>query len=228
MKNEIKSTNENINDTKLESILITDSNFALEVLQSDKTVIVHFSLESEYDIKIEPTLTELVIQYSSVKLCKIKMKEQPIMPSKYGVFLAPTLLIFSFGKVVAQIVGAAPKESINLKLDAIIGKPSDELTELTLPELIKAYKKSYKQDDGEWNQAVFSGLVAGIIFAIVRSNFQSAASLIVPGLAIAFFIQNKNFGFSWLQKALAMVIMLLIGVFNKEIVELIRQWFFAK
>jgi thioredoxin 1 len=225
MENELTTTNEMMSKGDKMIIEITDSNFESEVLQTDKTVIVHFSLESEHDSKMIPILDELLHQYlESVKFGKIKMTEQPVTASKYGVSMAPTLLIFVYGKVVAQIVGAVPKDTIKIKLDTVIGKPSEELPELTLNEL----KKAYKQYNGDWNNAVFSGLVAGIVFAIARRNFQGAGSLIIPGLAMAFFIQNKNFRFSWLQKGLAIVIMFIIGMFNQEIIELIKQWVFTK
>ena len=78
--------------------------------------------------------------------------------------------------------------------------------------------------DGDWGSAMISGIVAGVVFAIARSNFTGAASLIVPGLALAFFIQNKNFRFSWFQKAFAIGLMFIIGMFNKELVELLKQF----
>ena len=221
MENEINSTKENITDTNLVSIDITDSNFEFEVLKSDEIVMVHFSLDSEYDLKIVPSLKELLGQYSStIKFCKIKMTEQTIASTKYGVSLAPTLLIFAYGKVVAQIVGAVPKDTIKLKIDSVIGKSSEELPELTLKDL----EKVYKQNNGDWGSAMISGIVAGVVFAIARSNFTGAASLIVPGLALAFFIQNKNFRFSWFQKAFAIGLMFIIGMFNKELVELLKQF----
>jgi len=200
---------------------ISDSNFAAEVLQFEKLVIVHFSLESEYDSRITPFLDELLLHYSeSIRFCKIKMSDQPIVTAKYAVTMAPTLLIFAFGKAVAQIVGAVTKETIKLKIDSVIGKSSEELPELSLMEL----KKAYKQNDGEWGSAMISGIVAGVIFAIARSNFTGAAAIIVPGFALAFFIQNKNFGFSWYQKAFAIGIMFIVGMFNKELLEFLRQF----
>jgi thioredoxin 1 len=200
---------------------ISDSNFEAEVLRFEKLVIVHFSLESEHDAKITPFLDELLLEYSeSIKFCKIKMSDQPIVTARYGVIRAPTLLIFAFGKTVTQIVGAVSKETIKLKIDNVIGKSSEELTELSLIDL----KKAYKQNEGDWGSALISGIFAGIIFAIARSNFTGAASLIVPGFALVFFIQNENLRFSWFQKAFAIGIMFIIGMYNKELWELLREF----
>lgn len=43
----------------------------------------------------------------------------------------------------------------------------------------------------------------------------------VPALAFAFFITNKNFGFSIFQKGLAIGLMFVIGMYYKELLE----WF---
>jgi len=221
MGNEIFTSEENIINCNEASIDLTDLNFEFEVLQSDKPVMVHFTFECEYDQKIVPFIEDLIVKYtSSVKFCKVKIKEQPNTSTKYGVILAPTILIFAYGKVVAQIVGVVPKDTIKLKIDGVLGKPSENLQELSLKDL----KKAYRQSNGDWGSAMISGIVAGVIFAIARSNFTGAASLIVPGFALGFFIQNKNFKFSWLQKAFAICLMILIGMFNKELVELLRQF----
>jgi len=72
-----------------------------------------------------------------------------------------------------------------------------------------------------WSNAIMSGLVAGAVFAFARSKLEGAAALIVPGLAIAFFITNRSFGFSIFQKGFAFGLMFIIGMYWKEFLD----WF---
>lgn len=74
---------------------------------------------------------------------------------------------------------------------------------------------------GEWSNAVMSGLAAGAVFAFARSQLEGAAAFMVPALAFAFFITNKNFGFSIFQKGFAIGLMFVIGMYWRELLE----WF---
>lgn len=73
-----------------------------------------------------------------------------------------------------------------------------------------------------WMLSFASGIIAGVVFAIARSYIEGAGALIVPGLAYVFFIQNKNMGFSWLQKILATGWMFIVGIHWRDILLLMK------
>jgi thioredoxin 1 len=215
---ELEQNNENVST----SVNIDDSIFESEVIQSTIPVLLHFSLESQYDLQINPILEELFSKYSgSMKFVKINISENTLTASKYAVTLAPSLLIFVQGKVVAQIVGVVSKDTISAKIDLVLQKSAEELPELSFKEL----KKAYKQNSGSWNNALTSGLVSGVIYAFSLSHFKGTiAILMVPGLAYAFCIQNKNFRFSWLQKIFATGLMIYLGWYWREILQFVSHY----
>ncbi len=101
---------------------ITDSNFELEVLKSEKPVIVDFwAVWCAPCRAIAPIIDELANDYSNtLKVGKVNVDENQITPGKYGVRGIPTVILFHNGKVVDQIVGAAPKTAFKQMIDRTI------------------------------------------------------------------------------------------------------------
>ena len=68
---------------------------------------------------ISPIVEELANEFSGrVKITKLNVDENPATPSQYGVRGIPTLILFKSGKILDQIVGAAPKA----RLKALVEK----------------------------------------------------------------------------------------------------------
>ncbi|KGP73846.1 thioredoxin [Pontibacillus yanchengensis Y32] len=62
---------------------------------------------------IAPVLEELDTEMSDqVKIVKLDVDENQETAGKYGVMSIPTLLLFKDGKVVDQVIGFQPKESL--------------------------------------------------------------------------------------------------------------------
>ena len=98
---------------------INSSNFAAEVINSDKlTVIDFFANWCGPCRKLGPILEEVSEELTAkVKFAKIDTDNNLEMAQKYQVSGLPTLLVFKNGEVVARLVGLMPKSSIITNID---------------------------------------------------------------------------------------------------------------
>lgn len=100
----------------------TDQNFSIEVLQSDKPVMVDFWAVWCGPCKmIAPFIEELAGEFEGkAKVGKLDVDNNQETAIKYGVRSIPTVLIFKGGKVVDTIIGAVPKVQLKQKLEAAV------------------------------------------------------------------------------------------------------------
>ncbi|MGB3091614.1 MAG: thioredoxin [Candidatus Zixiibacteriota bacterium] len=105
-----------------ETIEFTDGNFEDEVLKSDKPCLVDFWAEWCGPCRmVGPIVEEIAKEYAGkLKVGKLNVDQNGQTAVKYGIMSIPSLLIFDGGKVVDQIVGAAPKKQFVEKIDKII------------------------------------------------------------------------------------------------------------
>lgn len=106
----------------MKPIEITDQNFEIEVLKSDKPVLVDFWAVWCGPCKmIAPIVEQLAAEYEGkLKVGKLDVDNNQQSAIKYGVRSIPTLLIFKDGKVVDTIIGAVPKPMIVNKIEPLL------------------------------------------------------------------------------------------------------------
>lgn len=102
--------------------IVTDQNFADEVLKSSVPVLVDFFAEWCGPCKmIAPMIEELAGEMEGkAKVLKLNVDESMDTAQTYGVMSIPTLIFFKDGKEVDRAVGAMPKEAMAEKLESLI------------------------------------------------------------------------------------------------------------
>jgi len=92
----------------------TDGNFEVEVLKSDKPVLVDFWAPWCGPCQMMgPIVDEVAKELAgSAKVGKLNVDENPQVAGKFGIMSIPTLLIFKNGVVVKELVGVQAKDTL--------------------------------------------------------------------------------------------------------------------
>ena len=103
-------------------IEFTDNGFESDVIKAGTPVLVDFWAEWCGPCKmIGPIVQEIASEYAGrIKVGKMNVDNNPVIPPQYGIRSIPSLLIFKDGTVSDQIVGAVPKNNITEVLDRVL------------------------------------------------------------------------------------------------------------
>lgn len=95
----------------MSEIVLNKENFEQEVLKSPVPVLVDFWAVWCGPCKaIAPVLDELAKEYEGkIRLGKVNVDENNEIASQFGIMSIPTIKMFKGGKIVAEMIGAAPK-----------------------------------------------------------------------------------------------------------------------
>lgn len=97
-------------------IHITKENFEEEVLNSEKPVLLDFYADWCGPCRMmAPVVHEIAEENDHIKVGKINVDMQMELATRFQVTSIPLLVVMQDGKVVAQALGARPKDAI-LKL----------------------------------------------------------------------------------------------------------------
>jgi thioredoxin 1 len=93
---------------------VTDSDFDVEVLRSDRAVLVDFWAEWCVPCHmVSPVVEEIAREHSDrLKAAKLNVDDNPVVARQYGVMSIPTLIVFKDGQEKARVIGARGKEAI--------------------------------------------------------------------------------------------------------------------
>ncbi|HEZ7988594.1 MAG TPA: thioredoxin [Ruminococcus sp.] len=98
-------------------IKINKENFASEVLNSNKPVLLDFYADWCGPCRmVGPIVSEIANERSDVKVGKVNVDEQPELAALFQVMSIPMLAVIKNGKLENQVVGYRSKEQIEAML----------------------------------------------------------------------------------------------------------------
>ena len=102
----------------MSEIVLNEGNFETEVLSSDMPFLVDFWAVWCGPCKVlSPIVEELAKEYAGkIKVGKVNVDENNALAMRYGVMSIPTLKFFKGGKMVGELIGAAPKSTVESEL----------------------------------------------------------------------------------------------------------------
>ena len=102
----------------MSALNINKNNFAEEVLNSEKPVLVDFWASWCGPCRmVIPVVEKIAEDYPEYKVVKVNVDEEQELAAEFGVMSIPTLMVVRNGQVVNKSVGAKNKQQILAMLE---------------------------------------------------------------------------------------------------------------
>ena len=97
----------------MSALNINKNNFAEEVMNSEKPVLVDFWASWCGPCRmVIPVVEKIAEEYPEYKVVKVNVDEEQELAAQFGVMSIPTLMVVKNGEVVSKSVGAKNKQQI--------------------------------------------------------------------------------------------------------------------
>ncbi|AWR93452.1 thioredoxin [Acidianus brierleyi] len=107
--------------TEEEPVAHLNSNNFDSFVKSHKVAVVDFWAEwCAPCLMLAPIIEELAKDYPQVGFGKLNSDESQDIAARYGVMSLPTVLFFKNGEPVDEVIGAVPREEIEIRLKQLI------------------------------------------------------------------------------------------------------------
>ena len=106
----------------MSEVMITEENFAAEVLESKVPVLIDFYADWCPPCKMmSPVVAKIAEEYAGrVKVGKINSDHAPKLAQKYDIMSIPNFLFFKDGEVKDNVIGAVPATELTGRLDKLL------------------------------------------------------------------------------------------------------------
>ncbi|MUM65341.1 thioredoxin [Acidianus infernus] len=98
-----------------------DSNTFDNFIKSHKVAVIDFWAEwCAPCIMLAPIIEELAKDYPQVGFGKVNSDENQDIAARYGVMSLPTVIFFKNGEPVDEVIGAVPREEIEIRIKELL------------------------------------------------------------------------------------------------------------
>jgi thioredoxin 1 len=96
---------------------VTDANFDVEVLESEKPVVVDFWAPWCGPCRVvSPILEQINAERDDLRVVKVNVDDNQQTAVKYEILSIPTMILFKEGQIAKKVIGALPKARLEAEL----------------------------------------------------------------------------------------------------------------